>query len=157
MDATVLLKRQHKEVSALFDDFEAATGDKQKQRIFERIADELAIHTTIEETHFYPACRSRGTKEDLAEAYDEHKEVKKLLRHALASTDAPGFDGIVAAIRGAVEHHVDEEENQLFPKVKKLLDKAELDDIGDKMQAQADELKQRGNARAKIKPTPAPA
>lgn len=155
MDATTLLERQHKEVAALFDEFENAKDDAKKRRVFERIADNLAIHTMIEEAHFYPACRGRGTREDLAEAYDEHREVKKLLRHALSSTDAPGFDGIVAAIRGAVEHHVEEEEGNLFPKAKKLLGKDELTRIGDKMQQQADELRQRGRAREKLKLTPA--
>lgn len=147
MDAFTLLKRQHREVAALFEKFENSDDDDTKQELFEQIADQLAIHTQIEEKYFYPACRAKSTQEDLAEAWDEHKEVKQLLVHALDSVDNPGFDGLVAAIKGGVEHHVDEEENELFPKVKKLLDKDELADIGDKMNALAESLLKKGNAR----------
>ena len=59
----------------------------------------------------------------LEEAYDEHLEIKKLILDAMSSTDEPGFDGKVAALKGAVEHHVEEEEGELFPKVTKLLGK----------------------------------
>lgn len=160
MDAMNLLKRQHKEMNDLFDAFEKFdkhNDDKAKQSTFEQIADYLAIHTTIEESYFYPAARAQGTKEELAEAYDEHSEVKRLLLHAMKSTDHPGFSGLVAAIRGGLQHHIHEEENQLFPKVKKLLDKAQLDDIGAKMDKLAQELRTKGNARKNIKLTPAPA
>ncbi len=154
MDALDLLKGQHKEINALFDRFENSDQQSEKLRLFEQIADMLAIHTMIEEKHFYPAARSKGTREDLAEAYDEHKEVKKLLLHAMKSTSAPGFDGLVAAIRGGLEHHIHEEETNLFPKVKKLLDKKELEDIRGKLDTMTEELRKKGNARTHISLTP---
>lgn len=154
MDSIALLKRQHKDVKALFDRFENSDEDAEKLRIFQQIADFIAIHMIIEETHFYPAARAKGTREDLAEAYDEHKEVKKLLLHAMKSTSAPGFDGLVAAIRGGLEHHIDEEENNLFPKVQKLLDKKQLEEIGAKLDTMTNELRKKGNARTRISTTP---
>ncbi|MDP2309129.1 MAG: hemerythrin domain-containing protein [Pseudomonadota bacterium] len=157
MDAMLLLKRQHQELAGLFDRFEKSNSEDTKLDLFNQIADALAIHTMIEEAWYYPAARSKGTKAELAEAYDEHKEVKRLLMDALKNTSAPGFDGRVAAIRGAVEHHVEEEENSLFPKVRKLLDKADLDRIGDQMNEMTEDLRRKGAARKRLSLTPAKA
>lgn len=157
MDSMLLLKRQHKEVIDLFDRYEKAGGHNDKVKLFEQIADDLAMHTMIEETFFYPAARAKGTKDEIEEAYDEHMELKKLLMDAMKNTSAPGFDGRVAAIRGALEHHVREEENNLFPKVRKLCDKADLDRIGDQMNEMYDDLKRKGNARKNMSLTPAKA
>ncbi|MES2644631.1 MAG: hemerythrin domain-containing protein [Myxococcota bacterium] len=157
MDAMLLLKRQHKEVDALFDRYEKSKDHDDKVKLFEQIADELAIHTRIEETYFYPAARAKGTQDEIAEAYDEHKEVKKLLMDALKNTSAPGFDGRVAAIRGALDHHIHEEENELFPKVRKLCDKDDLDKVGDQMNELTEDLKKKGNARKNLSVTPAKA
>lgn len=157
MDAIKLLERQHREVEKLFEKFENSDDDKVKLSTFEHIADVLAVHMEIEEKHFYPACRAKGTKDEVAEAYDEHKEVKRLVVHAMSSTQNPGFDGLVAAIKGGLHHHIHEEENQLFPKAKKLLDKDTLDDIGDKMNTMGEDLKQKGNARKLLTPARAKA
>jgi len=156
MDALALLEKQHREVEKLFGQFETAKDEDRKIEIFEKLADAIAVHSTIEETHFYPALRSKGTKEDLAEAYDEHNTVKRLLVEAMRSTQSPGFDGLVAAVKGALLHHVKEEEGTLFPKARGALDKHQLGEIGQKMQAQADELFQKGSPRTSVKPTKVP-
>jgi hemerythrin superfamily protein len=157
MDALTLLMKQHREVEKLFEQFEAADDDDRKLEIFEKVADAIAVHATIEETYFYPALRSKGTREDLAEAYDEHNTVKQLLQTAMKSTDAPGFDGCVAAVKGALLHHVEEEESSLFKKARGLLDKDQFDDIGQKMQDLADDLWKKGDPRKSIKPAKMPA
>src|SRR3954447_9920886 len=134
MDAIKLLEQQHRMVEELFEQFEEADDETEKEALFEEIADNLAVHATIEERYFYPAVRARQTEEQLEEAYDEHLEVKKLLLDAMRSTDEPGFDGKVAALKGAVEHHVEEEEDELFPKVKKLLSTGALEALGQTME-----------------------
>ena len=161
MNALAFLKQQHGEVAKLFSAFESSASDAKKLELFKQIADDLAVHATIEERHFYPAVRARDTKKDLVEAYDEHLEVKKLLVDCLGGTTTPGFDGKVAALKGAVEHHVGEEENVLFPKVKKLLNADQLEAIGQALQAEAELLKSAGAPRklvqVKIEPPAATA
>ena len=79
MDAFELLKADHKKVSELFDQLEAATG-KAKLDVFKQIKTELELHTHIEETIFYPALEKPEETHDLTlEAYEEHKMVKTLL------------------------------------------------------------------------------
>src|SRR4051812_17370985 len=156
MDAIKLLEEQHREVEDLFEQFENTEEDDQKQAIFEEIADALAIHATIEEKFFYPAVRARQTEEQLEEAYDEHLDVKKLLLKAMQTTEKPGWDAMVAAIKGAVEHHVEEEEDELFPEVRKLLAPDALEALGQVMEGEAAALEEKGNARLTIEPKSEP-
>lgn len=151
MDAIKLLKQQHREVSSLFAKFEKSEDDREKQTIFMSIADKLAVHATIEERHFYPAVRARQTEEMVVEAYDEHLEVKKLILDGLDHRDAPGFDGIVAALKGCVEHHVEEEETELFPKVEKLMTADALEAIGQTMEAETEIQMAEGEPHRKVK------
>jgi hemerythrin superfamily protein len=150
MDAIKLLKQQHREVEALWKKFEKAEEDDVKEALFNEIADNLAVHASIEERYFYPAVRARQTEEQLEEAYDEHLEVKKLLVDAMNGTDKPGFDGMVAAIMGAVMHHVEEEEEELFPTVKKIMEPEALEALGQLMEGEATTLLEAGNARRMI-------
>lgn len=151
MDAIKLLKQQHREVSALFEQFEKTDDDHAKQRIFITIADKLAVHATIEERHFYPAVRARQTEEEVVEAYDEHLEVKKLILEGLDKRQSPGFDGAVAALKGCVEHHVEEEEMELFPNVQKLMTAESLEAIGQTMEAETEILMAEGAPHRKVK------
>src|SRR4051812_26773649 len=151
MDAIKLLKTQHREVEKLFKAFEKSEDDQEKQSLFEQIADSLVVHATIEERHFYPAVRARQTEEELEEAYDEHLEVKKILADCLSDLDAPGFDGKVAALKGVVEHHVEEEEDELFDDVKDLLGDDSLEAIGQVMEADAESMKAAGSPRNNLK------
>jgi hemerythrin superfamily protein len=150
MDAIKLLKQQHREVEALWKKFEKAEEDDVKEALFNEIADNLAVHASIEEKYFYPAVRARQTEEQLEEAYDEHLEVKKLLVDAMNGTDKPGFDGMVAAIMGAVMHHVEEEEEELFPTVKKIMEPEALEALGQLMEGEATTLLEAGNARRMV-------
>ena len=151
MDAIKLLKKQHREVERLFAEFEKSEEDAQKKVLFDQIADALAVHATIEERWFYPAVRARQTEEQLEEAYDEHLDVKKLLVEGMSNPDAPGFDGKVAAIKGAVEHHVEEEEDELFPEVQKLMADDALEALGQQMEAEAMQLFAAGEPRRNIR------
>jgi hemerythrin superfamily protein len=151
MDALKLLTQQHREVDALFEQFEEAEDDAEKRACFDEIADNLAIHATIEEKFFYPAVRAKQTEEELEESFDEHLEIKKLLVDAMNSTEKPGFDARVAALQGAVEHHVEEEEEELFPTVRELLGADALEAIGQQLEAEAAAMKEEGAPRSKVK------
>jgi hemerythrin superfamily protein len=154
MNALALLKSQHRLVEELFEELEANDQDEARQVIFEQIADCLAVHTAIEERIFYPAVRARQTEEELEEAYDEHLDAKKLILEALEDPNAPGFDGKVAALEGAIEHHVDEEEDELFPEVEKLLTAEALEALGQMMEAETAHLMETGAPRRTIELKP---
>jgi hemerythrin superfamily protein len=151
MDAIKLLEQQHRLVERLFELFDNSEDDDEKKAYFFEIADSLATHTIIEERYFYPAVRARQTEEEVEEAYDEHLGAKKLILEGLRGTEKPGFDGIVAALKGAIEHHVEEEEDELFPTVQKLLSTETLEALGQLMEAEALSLMAAGEPRKLVK------
>ena len=150
MDAIELLKMQHEEAKKLFEQIEAAEDEK-KEELFEQLADALAVHATIEEKHFYPATKNARTEELLQEAVEEHLGVKRLIADLLEmSPEDAQFDAKVKVLKEQVEHHVEEEEGELFPKVKKMFKEDELDDLGVVMQDMADDLKAAGAPRESV-------
>jgi len=150
VDAIELLKMQHEEAKKLFEQIEAAEDEK-KEDLFEQLADALAVHATIEEKHFYPATKNARTEELLQEAVEEHLGVKRLIADLLEmSPEDAQFDAKVKVLREQVEHHVEEEEGELFPKVRKMFKEDELDDLGVVMQDMADDLKAAGAPRESV-------
>lgn len=141
MDAIALLKSQHRKVEALFSKIEGAKDSRTKQKLFGELADNLAGNATIEEHHFYPAVRAKRTEDILLESLEEHLGIKRVLADLL-KLDAKDetYDAKITVLKEQVEHHVGEEEKDLFPKVKKLLDAAQLEALGATMQAEFDEL-----------------
>ncbi len=110
-DAIALLKSDHREVEALFEKFEGATGLQKKQTIAEKICTELKIHTLIEEEIFYPAFDGKIEEETLTEAYVEHDGAKVLINDIMAgSPDDEFYDAKVKVLSEEIEHHVKEEE-----------------------------------------------
>jgi hemerythrin-like domain-containing protein len=150
MDAIELLEEQHRDVEDLFEELEEADASD-KGEIFAEIADQLALHATIEERHFYPALDQPPTGGLVRESRDEHATVKRLLAElmTLPSSDTQ-FDGKIAALKEAVEHHVDEEEEELFPRARKLLDKERLAALAEEMSATQDSLLAEGDPRDRI-------
>jgi hemerythrin superfamily protein len=150
MDAIKLLLHQHREIAKLFNAFERAEDELQKSSLFEQLADNLVVHATIEERHFYPAVRVRQVEQEIEESYDEHVEAKKLLKDCLLHRDALAFDDMVAALRGAVEHHLAEEEGDLFPSVREFMDDDALEAVGQIMAADAEALFANGAPRKRL-------
>ena len=146
MNAIDLLKSQHRNVEKLFSKIERAQG-REKQRLFAELADSLAGNAAIEEHQFYPAVRAKRTEDILLESLEEHLGIKRVLADLL-KLDAMDetFDAKIAVLKEQVEHHVGEEETDLFPKVEKLLDEETLEALGDDMEAESDELEE-GHAR----------
>jgi hemerythrin superfamily protein len=150
VDAIELLKMQHEEAKKLFAEIEAAEDEK-KEELFEQLADALAVHATIEEKHFYPATKNARTEELLQEAVEEHLGVKRLIADLLEmSPEDAQFDAKVKVLKEQVEHHVEEEEGELFPKVRKMFKEDELDDLAVVMQDMADDLKAAGAPREAV-------
>jgi hemerythrin superfamily protein len=151
VNAIDLLEQQHREVKTLFKKFEKATAAGEKRRLFEQIADELAVHAAIEEKHFYPATKSARTQDLLQEAVEEHLQAKRVIADLLEmDVEDAQFDAKMTVLREEIDHHVEEEENELFPQVEKLLADDELEDLGIVMEDLADELKENGSPRQQV-------
>ena len=143
-DAIAMLKADHKKVAQLFTEFEklneAEGADDEMASVVEQICTELKIHAQIEEEIFYPAAREAIDEEDLVdEAEAEHADAKELIAQ-LESLD-PGddkYEETVELLNEESEHHVKEEEGELFPKVAE----AQLDtnELGRKMMQRKEEL-----------------
>jgi hemerythrin superfamily protein len=150
MGAIDMLEGQHREVEDLFEEFEEAKGGK-KRTVFLMIADKLAVHAAIEEKHFYPAAKSKDTEDLLLESAEEHLAVKRLIADLLGlEAGDETFEAKVTVLKEQVEHHVEEEEKELFPKVKKLLDETTLEALEQEMTATQEELLAKGSPRDQV-------
>ena len=139
MNALTLLKQDHQNVEALFQRFEHAAPDdaRELRSVAEKIIEHLSVHAAVEEQALYPAIRAKAPDEEDAvlEALEEHHAVKLLLNE-LEKT-APTAERFTAKLRVLVEqvrHHVEEEENELFPKVRDTFTVQELEELGTTMQ-----------------------
>ena len=152
MDAIDLLEAQHREVEDLFTKLDEAEDAATKARVFVALADGLAIHTSIEEHHFYPVVKAKGAEDHLVDAFeDDHLSIKRALGELLdTDIDDPSFDDKLDVLRVEVERHVEEEEADLFPRVLRLLDESELEELGEAMGAEQADLEERGNAREAV-------
>jgi hemerythrin superfamily protein len=133
MDAIQLLKDDHKKVEKIFSDME---GKENRQRLFPELDRELSVHAEIEEKVFYPATKEAEPTRDLVlESIEEHKQIKMVLAD-LEQTDktTEEWGAALKVLKEDVMHHVGEEESELFPRVKKVLSKQQLEDLGARME-----------------------
>jgi len=138
MDALELLKTDHKKVKELFKKAEGNKNQKQLKQLFEQIKTELETHAHIEETVFYPAiAKNEDLKDMVLESLEEHKQVKTLLREMENLTsDSEKFEPKLKVLMENVEHHaVEEEEGKMFPKVRKFMNAAALEQLGKELEA----------------------
>ncbi|HXG91677.1 MAG TPA: hemerythrin domain-containing protein [Blastocatellia bacterium] len=152
MNAIELLKKDHKEATGLMDQIETADkGDRSAKDLFMRLKHALTLHTQMEEQIFYPALRNHEeTRDMIEESLKEHQEVDQILAE-MTNLNPHNDDFIdkLSELRDAVEHHVDEEENEMFPKAEKVLGQSRLDEMGRQMQ----QMKQSKSATATTKQT----
>src|ERR1700682_1784463 len=146
MDAIALLKRDHEGVKHLFKQCEQLTerAQKSKQKLVMKMIRELAIHAAVEEMLFYPTVRTaalaKGTRtgekaaDTVLESLEEHHVVKWMLSE-LENMDPSDerYDAKVTVMMENVKHHIEEEEEELFPAVRKLLDGELLEALGERM------------------------
>jgi len=140
MNAIDLLRKQHDKVADLFDRFEKASKPAEKSEIFEEIAANLVAHDAIEREIFYPACEKKmGLTDLLGEALVEHGVVEFMLYRADENLGKEALDHHVTVLQEIVDHHVEEEEKEFFPRVEKAFSKALLEELGPKMWARFQE------------------
>jgi hemerythrin-like domain-containing protein len=137
-DAIVLLKNDHKEILKTFKDFEKAgeSATATKGKLVNRIIELLTVHTYIENEVMYPRVRELlpDVEDDVLESYEEH-HVADLLVIELAGMkpDAERFDAKTTVLIENVRHHIEEEEQEWFPKVREGLGRKVLQEIGEQM------------------------
>jgi hemerythrin superfamily protein len=145
-DAIALLKADHAMVKKLFEQEEKLTkrDDQKKQEIFDQIKAALEVHATIEEEIFYPAvkkARSEHVKDEVREGYEEHKQIKSLLAQISSITPADEtYNMKIKVLKEDVEHHVKDEEGEMFPDAKKFLGESRLMELGVQLEARKEEL-----------------
>jgi hemerythrin superfamily protein len=151
-DAIALLKEDHRAVEKLFKEFEAAKGDGRKQTLARRICLELTVHTMIEEEIFYPACEGKVDEDLIKEAYVEHDAAKVLIAEIEAGEGQGDefFDAKVQVLGEQIDHHVDEEEKELFPKVRKA--DIDVDALGERLASRRQELLRQFKAEGVAEP-----
>lgn len=140
MNAIDLLKADHEKVKSILSQLSESTDRAVKKRteLLEKLELEVSIHTQLEEEILYPAFKAAGGKAEAEmyyEAKEEHRTVDSLVLPDLKGTDptSPEFAGRVKVIKELLEHHIEEEETDMFPHAKKILGKAKLDELGDQM------------------------
>lgn len=141
--AVSILKRDHRRVKDLFDQFEDTTNRRARIKIVRQALDELKVHAAIEEELFYAAVRPKVGKEIMNEADEEH-HVAKLLIAELDKLDGSEshFDAKFLVLAENIRHHIKEEENEMLPKAKEA--KLNFDVLAEKMQRRKDRLTKNG-------------
>jgi hemerythrin superfamily protein len=157
MDAITLLKTDHKTVKGLFREFERL-GDgatTAKRKVVDEIVKELSIHAAIEETVLYPAVKgvSDALRDDVLESLEEHHIVKWLCSEldGMDPTDER-FDAKVTVLMENVRHHIEEEESELFPDVRKAMDRKALGELGELLERAKDGAPTRPHPKAPDEP-----
>ena len=138
MNALELLKQDHEEVKELFEQAEGTDDSKEQRNIFKQIKKALESHARIEEGIFYPAMENHAHLKDLVlESYEEHKQIKILLKEMDdLVTGSEKFEPKLRVLQEIVEHHAEEEEEgNMFPQVRELVDDAALEELGRKLEA----------------------
>lgn len=140
MDGLEMLEEDHRRVEKLFSNFEEA-GDqayKTKQGIAEKVIEELTVHSEMEEQVLYPYAQQQveDADENVRESFEEHHVVEELMKE-LGGMDPEDeqFDAKVTVLIENVRHHIEEEEGELFPKIRKALGMERLEELGKRMQA----------------------
>lgn len=159
-DAIVILKTDHDTVKDLFDQFKKTDSMAEKKRLATQAINELRIHATIEEELFYPALRGKQEVDQdlLNESDEEHHVAKLLIGELITMTTEDHFVAKFTVLAENIEHHVKEEENDLFPQARKT----DIDFIalGKKLNARKQDLKKNGipmNAEEKLMASNPPA
>lgn len=139
-DAIALLKADHREVKKMFQEFEKTEGDAEKQALASNICAALKVHTQIEEEIFYPAAYDVLEEDDLLdEAEVEHASAKDLIAQIEGSSPSePLYDAKVKVLGEYIDHHVQEEEKELFPECRDS--GMDLKALGEQLRARKAEL-----------------
>lgn len=138
MNAFALLKADHKKVADILEKLDSTTerGVKTREELFAQLKTELDVHARIEETIFYPALEeAKETRDITLEAFEEHRLVKQLLAELdKMSKDQEEWTAKFTVLKENVEHHVEDEEGEMFPKARKVLSEEEAETLGTRLE-----------------------
>ncbi len=138
MNAFELLKQDHQKVSDIFSKLEDTTerAEKTRTELFATLKQELDIHAHVEETIFYPVLkREAETREITLEGFEEHNVIKRLLTELEAEDHTTEqWTAKLKVLKENVEHHVEEEEGEMFKSAREVLSKEQLDELGARME-----------------------
>lgn len=139
-DALRMLKDDHDKVKGLFEKFHGSRSDDKKTELAQTICQELTIHTQLEEEIFYPAVREAIDDEDIMnESTVEHASAKELIEQIQKMSPSDElFDAKVVVLGEYVNHHIREEQNQMFPQVRKS--DLDLNDLAEQMRTRKEQL-----------------
>ena len=141
MKATELLKKQHRAVKKLFKDVESTENAKKRRTLLDEITQHLKLHTALEEGVFHPAVREFGTKkaeETIGEGVEEHHVVDLVLAELpKVDPEADTFVGKMTVLKEQIEHHVEEEEQEMFPMAEKRFGAEKSQELAREMEQQA--------------------
>lgn len=147
MNAIEILKHDHNTVQKLLKDLTGSTerAEKKRTELLQKIEHELSVHTRLEEEIFYPAFKEADDKSHKTmffEAMEEHRAVEKLVLPDLMKTDPTSeqFLGRAKVLQEMIEHHISEEEKEMFPEAEKTLGNEQLEEIGKQMASRKKEL-----------------
>lgn len=137
MDAITLLKDDHDKVKRLLTELESTTerGVKTRQELFERIKTELTVHEVIEEEIFYPALKEHPkARQIVLEAYEEHNVVDTIMGELDGlPVDHEAWGAKAKVMQENIEHHIEEEETQMFAQARQVFEREELESLGERM------------------------
>ena len=150
MNAFQLLKEDHQKVSGIFQQLEPTTerAEKTRTELFAKLNEELTIHAKVEEAVFYPAIKQAAeTREIVLEGFEEHHVVKILLKELEGlSVESEQWTAKLKVLQENVEHHVEEEEGEMFQKARQVLSEEQINDLGARMEEEKKKQQQKMSA-----------
>lgn len=138
MDIYNYLKKDHRKVADLLEQVKKSASQSQRESLFAQIEEELSIHADTEEKTFYADIQAKGGKqlqEKEEHAEEEHDEIRKYLAEVKAATNNEQWCMAFGSLKYAVEHHVEEEEGEIFEKARKVLTDAQAKQLAEQMDA----------------------
>ena len=152
MDAMALLKEDHLKVKKLLSELESTTerGVKTREELFTKVKQELVVHEAIEEEIFYPALKDHPkTKEIALEGYEEHHVVDTVMAEIEGvAYDDEKWGAKFTVMKENLEHHIEEEEGEMFKQARQVFDQDELTQLGESMKARKEELMRQQSSAA---------
>jgi hemerythrin superfamily protein len=138
MDALQILAKDHRAVDQLFEQIEKTDnrGANRRGQLYRKLRNELELHAELEEEFFYPALKEHGDTKELAnQALEEHSQVKQMLNEIDdLSAEDDQWSEMINELKMAAQHHMREEEHQIFPAARAKLDEARISELGRKIQ-----------------------
>ena len=134
-DPVAMLKREHREVEEMLTKLQDSNPGARRRSTVEKVAAALTLHMQMEEEVVYPVVKRVVGAEEEEEAEIEHRLAREALAHLQEMVDEPGFGAVVDMLKAGIKHHVKEEETEVFPELKRKIDRDELAELGDRVAA----------------------